>query len=140
MLIPVLYAAQYLAVVLGVCTGRSLVGLVNDQVGKAAGCLLAFTCILVGTSAVVSELSGIAVVGQLLGLSSTASCTVAATLLIIIILPGDYRVVERVGLCLGSCLSVFIVVGYLCDPPKAKILEATLTLPPFSVLESPRFR
>merc|ERR1719321_21679 len=52
LLIPVLYTAQHLALVLGVCTGRSLVGLVDSELSKVAALLLGFVCILVGATAV----------------------------------------------------------------------------------------
>jgi len=136
MLIPVLYTAQYLSVVLGVCTGRSLVGLANDQLGCRVASLLAFTCTVVGATAVVSELSGIAVVGQLIGLSSTCSCTIAAFLLIAIVVAGDYRFVERVGLCLGACLSVFLISAVIVRPPWVEVADKAVTFPTVAMLES----
>merc|ERR1719262_1409857 len=88
----------------------------------------------------ISELSGIAVVGQLLGLSSTASCTIAATLLISIVVVGDYRMVERAGLCLGACLSVFIISAVIVDPPWGKVAKGAVSVPTLALLEAPQAR
>merc|ERR1719160_886357 len=63
LLIPVLFAAQELVVVLGVCRRRSLVGLVQQELGETAAALLMVSCLLVGASAVISELSGVVAVG-----------------------------------------------------------------------------
>lgn len=140
LLIPVLFAAQELVVVLGVCRRRSLVGLVQQELGETAAALLMVSCLLVGASAVISELSGVVAVGELMGLTPMHSCAIAAVMLIFLVVGGDYRAVERVGLCLGACLSVFMFTAFICKPPWGEIALEIVKPPSLQTMKSAEFR
>merc|ERR1712070_701421 len=98
-----------------------LLALVHEEMGSFAAWLLTAAMVLLGVCAMVSEFSGVAAVGELFGLSPAWSCVVAACFLCGVTLPGDYRKVERIGLCLGACLSVFFVTALLCKPSLSEI-------------------
>jgi len=95
---------------------------------------------LVGASAVISELSGVAAVGELMGLSPMHSCMMAAALLVFLVMGGDYKSVERVGLCLGACLSIFFVTAFLCKPPWGEVALAVVKPPSLHAMKSSEFR
>lgn len=140
LLIPVLIIVQQMVVVLGVCCGRSLVGLVHDHIGSAAANVMSLICVGIGASALISELSGVAAVGELLGLTPVRSCACAASVLIMIVMAGGYRAVERAGMCLGACLGIFVVVSILCHPPWEEVMFEAIQPPSMSLLSKPEFR
>merc|ERR1719161_2119910 len=94
---------------LGIFRRRGLVVLVKEEMGWWPAAVLCATMIVLGAAAIVSELSGVVAVGELFGLGAIRSCAV-------VVLSGDYAMVERVGLALGGCLSVFVVTALLCRP------------------------
>lgn len=140
LLVPVLYVAQQQVVVLGVCRQRSLVGLTLDHIGGVAAGLLLLACLLIGICAVISELSGVVAVGELLGLGEGPSCAIASALMVIIVVVGNHHVVERVCLCLGACLAVFVVAALLSGPAWGAVLTEGFDLPSPKVVTSLEFR
>eukprot|EP00427_Karlodinium_veneficum_P066264 CAMPEP_0169314002 /NCGR_PEP_ID=MMETSP1017-20121227/4876_1 /TAXON_ID=342587 /ORGANISM="Karlodinium micrum, Strain CCMP2283" /LENGTH=408 /DNA_ID=CAMNT_0009407893 /DNA_START=57 /DNA_END=1283 /DNA_ORIENTATION=+ len=135
LLIPVLYMAQELTVRLGACSHRSLSGLAFDHLGKVWGFATFLACLGVGSTAIVSQFTGVAAVGELWGVSRSTSCCLSAALLGIIVLRSDFRSVERLSLVLASSLVVFIVLGLFCHPTVDELQT------PFSiVLKQPELR
>jgi Mn2+/Fe2+ NRAMP family transporter len=124
LLAPVLYMAQELTVRLGACSHRSLSGLAFDHLGRAWGTLTLLACISVGCTAVVSEFTGVAAVGELWGIPRHTSCCLSAILLSVVVLKGDFRSVEKFGLCLGSFMCIFLVLGLFCHPSAAELVAA----------------
>jgi len=116
LLVPPLFMAQELTIRIGVSTRRSLCGLAYDHFGNAVGSALLMACLGVCGAAVVSEFTGVAAVGELWGVPRWISCSASAALLSTLILSGSFKSIERVGLALGMCLSVFVVVGTACYP------------------------
>jgi len=116
LLIPILYMAQELTVRLGTCSHRSLSGLAFDHLGRIWGSFTLLACVCVGCSAVVSEFTGVAAVGELWGVPRLPSCLLSATLLSAVVLRGSFHAVERVGLVLASCTCIFLVLGVFCHP------------------------
>lgn len=135
-LIPVLYLAQELTVRLGACSHRSLSGLAFDHLGRFWGAATLLACVGVGSSAVVSEFTGVAAVGELWGIPRLPACLISAVLLSAVVLRGSFHAVEKVGLALAASSVVFIVLGFMCRPsasefwthhqaPISKIAETT---------------
>jgi len=125
LLVPVLYVVQEMVVRLSVHRRKGVLALVRLELGYHAACVLLVVMVILGVFAVMSEFSGIAAVGDLFGLSSLQSCSGASVLLISVVLFGDYEVVERVGLILGSFLVVFLFTAVLCCPPWMEVMWST---------------
>lgn len=132
LLIPVLYVVQDMVVRLGVCKRMGLLALAQQEAGRVTAWTLLVCMLLLGACAMVSEFSGIVAVGEMFGLSPLLSCLAATTFLCGVILPADYKIVERVGLCLGACLSVFLVTAVLCRPSLSE-LATSVARPPLNV-------
>lgn len=128
-LIPVLYVVQDMVVRLSVCSRIGLLALVHREIGGRAAWLLTISMVVLGICAMISEFSGVVAVGELFGMSPAWSCAAAAAFLCAVILPGDYRMVERIGLCLGACLSVFLLTARLCRPSISELLVSVIRPP-----------
>lgn len=132
LLIPVLYVVQDMVVRLGVCKRAGLLALVHQEMGVVAAWILLACMVILGACAMVSEFSGIVAVGEMFGLPPIRSCVVAVAFLCAAILPGNYKLVERIGLCLGACLSVFVLTAFLCKPSFTE-LATSVVRPPLHV-------
>merc|ERR1712203_568013 len=91
---------------------------------------------ILGVFALLSEFTGVAAIGELFGLTAMQSCVGASVFLIAVVFSGDYAAVERVGLCLGGCLSVFVLTAVLCRP-KWEEVGLALIWPHFEETEAP---
>lgn len=116
LLIPALYMAQELTVRLGAYSHRSLSGLASDHLGRACGTLTLIACVGVCMTAVVSEFTGLATVGELWGIPRIPSCLLSAALLSVVVLKGCFQHVEKVGLLLAGFTCVFVALGFFCRP------------------------
>lgn len=75
-----------------------------------------------------------------MGLTPSLSCGIAAATLVFLVVGGDYHAVERVGLCLGACLGVFLFTAVICKPPWAEVSSALVQPPPLHAMKSAEFR
>ncbi|HSP74566.1 MAG TPA: divalent metal cation transporter, partial [Gaiellaceae bacterium] len=116
LLVPVLYGLMLLVARLGLETGRGLAGLIRDELGPrwAAVAVGALAISVVG--ALVTELAGIAGVGELFGVPAWATVAVTAALLLALVCSGGYRRVEVVGIALGLFELAFVAAAVLARP------------------------
>jgi len=124
LLIPALYMAQELTVRLGAYSHRSLSGLASDHLGRACGTLTLIACVGVCMTAVVSEFTGLAAVGELWGIPRLPSCLLSAALLSAVVLKGSFQHVEKVGLLLAGFTCVFVILGFACHPSADELQAA----------------
>jgi Mn2+/Fe2+ NRAMP family transporter len=87
--------------------------------------VLAVSCV----GALVTELSGLAGVGQLYGVPVWQTSAAATCGLLTIVFTGSYRSVERVALAVGLCELVFIALAWQAHPLRAEIAEQVLQMP-----------
>jgi len=128
-LIPVLFIVQELTVRLGILTGRGHGELIREQFGAGWAWLSVGTLLLACLGALVTELSGIAGVGELFGVPRWASAGATVLLLTIVVWSGSYRSVERVAILLGSGELAFVLVAWRAHPNADAILSALRSMP-----------
>jgi len=116
LLIPVLFSVQEMVVRLAVHRRQGLIALAREEIGNASMVVLLVSMLALNSTALVSQLSGVAALGQLYGLSSRVSCILASCFLFAVASAGRPERMEYVGLCLGSGLVVFVVTAALCGP------------------------
>jgi NRAMP (natural resistance-associated macrophage protein)-like metal ion transporter len=129
LLIPALFMAQELAARLGLTTHKGLAELAMARFGRLSAILLLLTLVASCAGALVTELSGIAGVGELFGVPVWQSAIVSALGLLGIIWTGSYRSVERVAIAVGLCELAFIVLAWLAHPSGAEMTAQLLQLP-----------
>jgi Mn2+/Fe2+ NRAMP family transporter len=127
-LMPILYIVQELAVRLGIFTGRGHGELVRAVLGPVwAG--ISITGLAVATiGALLTELSGVAGVGELYGLPRIATLPIAATALLAVVLTGSYRRVERLVVVIGLFEFAFFFVAWAARPDIHELLSFSLDI------------
>ncbi len=125
-LMPILFVVQELTVRLGIHSGKGHGELIRDHFGKGWAWLSAVGLSVATIGAILTEFSGVAGVGELYGIPRAASVAISAVLLLIVVLTGSYRRVERVAIALGLFELAFFIVAYLAHPSVSEMLQQSV--------------
>src|SRR5664279_666338 len=115
-LVPILYIVQELTVRLGIVTRKGHAELIRDHFGKGWAWLSVATLVLACVGALLSELSGLAGVGLLMGVPIPVTMSLIVGLLIFIAYRGSYLAVERIAIAVGTFEFVFLLVAWRANP------------------------
>ena len=128
-LIPILYMVQELTVRLGVFTGRGHGELICDTFGQFWGWVSATGLGIATIGALLTELSGVAGVGEMYGLPRLATLPIAAVALLAVVITGSYRRVERVAIAVGLFELAFFFVAWAAHPDPRALLAGSFDIP-----------
>lgn len=128
-LVPILYIVQELTVRLGVFSGRGHGELICDTFGRFWGWVSATGLGIATTGALLTELSGVAGVGEMYGLPRIAALPIAAVALLAVVITGSYRRVERVAIAVGLFELAFFFVAWAAHPDPRAVLAGSLNVP-----------
>ena len=129
LLVPVLYMVQELTVRLAIFTGRGHGELIRDTFGPVWAWLSAIGLGVASIGALLTEFSGVAGVGELYGLPRYVSLPIAASALLIVVLTGSYRRVERVAMAVGLFELAFFFVAWAAHPDGVALLSGAVDIP-----------
>ncbi len=129
LLIPALFLAQEMAARLGLTTRQGLARLVLRSSGKIPACVLLAALAASCAGGLVTQLSGIAGVGQLWRVPAWQTVAIAACGLLVIIWTGGYRTIERVAIVVGLCELAFIILAWLARPSVTEMAVQALQVP-----------
>ncbi len=129
LLMPVLFIVQELTVRLGVFTGKGHGELIRQHFGDGWAWVSLCGLWVATVGALLTELSGVAGVGELFGVPRAVSLSAAAAFLLIVILTGSYRHVERVAIGLGLFELAFFVVAFDAHPHPADLAASLVQAP-----------
>ncbi len=115
-LIPILYMVQELTVRLGIFTGRGHGELIKETFGPAWAWISVAGLAVATGGALLTELSGVAGVGELYGVPRAASLAIAGVALLAMVITGSYRRVERAAICVGLFELAFFGVAWAAHP------------------------
>ncbi len=135
LLIPILYIVQELTVRLGIVTGKGHGQLIRQHFGSAWAWLSVSTLILACIGALITELSGIAGVGLLVGIPAWVSMFIVITGLMLMVYTGSYRTVERIAITIGMFELAFLIVAWQAHAHAAAMLAGSFDLP----LSNPKY-
>jgi len=121
LLIPVLYVVQELTVRLGVHTGKGHCELIRERFGSGWAWLSVTGLSIAAAGALVTEYSGVAGIGELLGVPRIISLSLAAGFLLLLAWTGSYRRVERIALGVGLFELLFLWIAYKAHPQAAQL-------------------
>mmetsp|Transcript_90546 Transcript_90546/g.180152 ORF Transcript_90546/g.180152 Transcript_90546/m.180152 type:complete len:447 (+) Transcript_90546:37-1377(+) len=125
-LIPVLFLTQELTVRLGVHSGEGHTACIRRHFGAGwawfACILLVFECIC----AMMSEMSGVAAVGEMFGFGRTSATITAAMIVATVVLCCNYRQIEVIGVTLGLFELVFVVTMFCFHPSPMEVFVGSL--------------
>ena len=135
-MIPVtlaLMVVQEMSARMAVVTGKGLSDLIREEFGLRITFITMLLLVVVNYGNVVSEFSGIAASMQLFHLTKYISVPICAVIVWLLIVKGDYKIVEKVFLAASVFYLAYIVSGVLAHPDWDGALRASVTLPERSV-------
>lgn len=128
-LIPILYMVQELTVRLGIFTGRGHGELIKETFGRFWAWVSVAGLAVATVGALLTELSGVAGVGELYGLPRLLTLPLAAGGLLLIVLTGSYRRVERAAIAVGLFEFAFFGVAWAAHPDLAIMATQSVQIP-----------
>ncbi len=128
-LVPILFMVQELTVRLAIFTGRGHGELIAETFGRAWAWISVLGLTVATMGALITELSGVAGVGELYGIPRMLSLALAAVALLAVVLTGSYRRVERVAIALGLFEFAFFAVAWMAKPSLADIASGAVSIP-----------
>lgn len=115
-LVPILYIVQELTVRLGIVEGKGHAELIRDRFGKGWAWLSVATLVVACVGALLSELSGLAGVGLLMGVPAPVTMSLIVLALVFMAYKGSYLSVERIAIAVGAFEFVFLLVAWRANP------------------------
>lgn len=128
-LIPVLFIVQELTVRLGLITGMGHGELIKQHFGLAWAWLSISTLVVCCVGALLTEFSGLAAVGQLMGIPVWETMCLVVGFLVIVAWTGSYNSVERVAIFLGVFELVFVWVAIAAKPSAHDLIYGLANIP-----------
>ena len=128
-LIPILYVVQEMTVRLGLYTGKGHGALIRERFGRGWALLSATTLFASVVGALLTELVGVAGVGELWGIPPKVTVPIAVAFLIGVALTGSYRRAERIGIALGLAELAFIPAMLMAHPDLGALSVGLRQLP-----------
>jgi Mn2+/Fe2+ NRAMP family transporter len=128
-LVPILYMVQELTVRLGIVSGKGHAELIRDHFGRGWAWLSVATLVLACVGALLSELSGLAGVGLLMGVPAPITMVLVVAALIVMAYRGSYLVVERIAIVVGAFEVVFLAVALEAEPSMTALLVGSVDIP-----------
>ena len=129
LLVPVLYVVQELTVRLGIITGEGHGTLIRRHFGTVWAWFSVATLTVACIGAILSELGGLAGVGQLYGVPASLTMVLVVLALGIMVLSGSYRSVERIALVFGAFELAFLFVAWRSRPEVGAMVQGALAVP-----------
>jgi Mn2+/Fe2+ NRAMP family transporter len=126
---PLLFVVQELCVRLGLATGKGFGELVRLRFGRKLGSLSVLTLLLSCFGALVTQMSGIAGVGQLFGIPIWQTTSVVVALTLLMVWTGSYHTVERIAILFGLFGLAFVVVAWKAKPEPQHVLAQLSQFP-----------
>jgi Mn2+/Fe2+ NRAMP family transporter len=128
-LIPILYMVQELTVRLGVFTGRGHGELIKETFGRFWAWVSVAGLAVATAGALLTELSGVAGVGELFGVPRWFTLPLAAGVLLLVVLTGSYRRVERAAIAIGLFEFAFFGVAWVAHPDLGQLARQSVQIP-----------
>ena len=129
LIIPVLFMVQELTVRLGLGTGKGYGELILKRFGRRWALLSTVTLAISCLGALVTQLSGLAGVGQMFGVPVSATVGIAVVLIYAMVWTGSYHSVERVAIVFGLFEAAFFVVAWKAAPDSSDVAAQVLHMP-----------
>jgi Mn2+/Fe2+ NRAMP family transporter len=127
--IPVLFMVQELTVRLGLGTRQGYGELISVHFGKLWARISIATLVISCLGALVTEMSGIAGIGEMFGIPSWQTVPALCLLIFLMVLSATYHAVERVAILLGLGEIAFIAVAWAAHPEPHAIVSQVWDMP-----------
>jgi Mn2+/Fe2+ NRAMP family transporter len=128
-LVPILFMVQELTVRLGIFTGRGHGELIKETFGGFWAWVSVAGLAVATSGALLTELSGVAGVGELYGVPRPVSLAIAGGALVLVVLTGSYRRVERAAIAVGLFEFAFFGVAWAAHPNLSEMGRQSIQIP-----------
>lgn len=128
--------AQEISARMGVVTGKGLSELIREQYGIRITFLLMCGLVLCNVGDVASEFAGVASSMELFGFSKYWTVPIAALLVWLLVVFADYKLLEKVFVCLSFLYIAYIVTAFLARPDWTEAWKHVVRVPHMSELRN----
>lgn len=120
---------QEMSARMGAVTGKGLSDLIREEFGFRLTFFMMIALVLTNFANVVAEFAGVASSLELFGVSKYYSVPIAAAVVWLIVVKGDYKTVEKIFLFASFLYIMYIVAAFFSDP-NWKMAAGGLVRPP----------
>jgi Mn2+/Fe2+ NRAMP family transporter len=107
---------QEMSARLGVVTGKGLSSLIRESLGVRVTVIILSIFVFANLANTVSEFAGVAASMEIFGVSKYISVPVAAVLVWVLIVKGNYKTTERVFLVASAIYLAYVISGIMAKP------------------------
>lgn len=129
---------QEMSARMGISSGKGLADLIRERFGLKVTFYTLVLLIFADLGNTMAEFAGIAASAEIFGISKYISVPVSALFVWLLILKGDYKIIERVFLAGCSVYLSYIICGIVIGPDWSEVVEAVI-VPNLSSVNSTDF-
>ncbi len=122
-----LIIVQEMSARLGVVTGKGLADLIRERMGVRITALILALLVFVNLANTVSEFAGVAASMEIFGISKYISVPLAAVVVWLLIVKGNYKIVERVFLVASAIYLAYVASGLIAAPDWSVVGKSLVT-------------
>lgn len=131
--------AQEISARMGVATGKGLSELIREEYGIRITFFLMVALVLCNVGDVVSEFAGVASSIELFGVSKYISVPIAAVLVWLLVVLGDYKKLEKIFVFLSFLYIAYIITAVVARPDWSLALTHIVRAPRLEELRNARY-
>lgn len=124
-----LAVVQEMVARMGVVTGKGLADLIREKFGVRITFWSMLLLLIANTATTVAEFAGVAGAMDIFGVSPYIAVPVAAVLVWVLVIRGNYKYVERVLLALCLIYLTYVISGFLVHPNWGTVFHQTFVPP-----------
>jgi NRAMP (natural resistance-associated macrophage protein)-like metal ion transporter len=121
-----LAVVQEMVARMGVVTGKGLADLIREKFGVRITFWSMLLLLIANIATTVAEFAGVAGAMDIFGVSPFIAVPIAAIVVWVLVVRGNYRYVERVLLVLCTIYLTYIISGFLVHPNWGEVLHETV--------------
>ena len=112
---------------MGAVTGKGLADLIRERFRARFTVFVMITLVIANWANTVGDFAGVAGATEIFGITRYVAIPVAALLVLVLVVRGNYRFVERVFLVATLIYATYILSAILARPPWGEVLRAVVT-------------
>ncbi len=124
-----LAVVQEMVARMGVVTGKGLADLIREKFGVRITFWSMLLLLIANTATTVAEFAGVAGAMDIFGVSPYIAVPIAAVLVWVLVIRGNYKYVERVLLALCLIYLTYVISGFLVHPNWGTVFHETFVPP-----------
>ncbi len=124
-----LAVVQEMVARMGVVTGKGLADLIREKFGVRITFWSMLLLLIANTATTVAEFAGVAGAMDIFGVSPYIAVPIAAVLVWVLVIRGNYKYVERVLLALCVIYLTYVISGFLVHPDWGDVFHKTFVPP-----------